>query len=294
MLKKILLVGGTGYLGRHLNSQLIEEESEVFFTGTSNSQQENYFKVNFEDPLSYSSLLGQYFDLVIILAAKLNSLSTCDLDHPDLSVNTLGYASFLQYLKDHHLTAKIIYISSMTVYSPKNHLPVSESGAIAPVNTYGLSKYVGECLTSFFCNNSSIIGVILRLPGIYGGDKKGGFIYNTVNNLKNGNPVQISTKNLVFWETIHIDDLCLMIKDFIRKYEWKQKIDVYNVCYGMETDFYDTFEFIKTNTANQEVIISETVKGYIPFFLSNEKLKKIIPVREDYFGKLKEYISGIE
>ena len=100
MLKKILLVGGTGYLGRHLNSQLIEEESEVFFTGTSNSQQENYFKVNFEDPLSYSSLLGQYFDLVIILAAKLNSLSTCDLDHPDLSVNTLGYASFLQYLKD--------------------------------------------------------------------------------------------------------------------------------------------------------------------------------------------------
>lgn len=182
----------------------------------------------------------------------------------------------------------------MTVYSPKNHLPVSESGAIAPVNTYGLSKYVGECLTSFFCNNSSIIGVILRLPGIYGGDKKGGFIYNTVNNLKNGNPVQISTKNLVFWETIHIDDLCLMIKDFIRKYEWKQKIDVYNVCYGMETDFYDTFEFIKTNTANQEVIISETVKGYIPFFLSNEKLKKIIPVREDYFGKLKEYISGIE
>ena len=182
----------------------------------------------------------------------------------------------------------------MTVYSPKNQLPVSENGAIAPVNTYGLSKYIGECVTSFFCNSTHVRGVILRLPGVYGGDKRGGFIYNTIDNLKNGNPVQISSQNLIYWETIHVDDLCLMIKNFIRQYEWKQTLDVYNVCYGRETDFYDTFEFIKTNTANREAIISETEKGYIPFFLSNEKLKNIIPMREDYFGKLKEYISEIE
>jgi hypothetical protein len=85
-----------------------------------------------------------------------------------------------------------------------------------------------------------------------------------------------------------------MIIDFIKKYQWKQKIDVFNVCYGMETDFYGTFEFIKANTGNQKAIISENAKGYTPFFLSNQKLKKIIQVKEDYFGKLKEFISELQ
>jgi nucleoside-diphosphate-sugar epimerase len=293
MLKKILLVGGTGYVGRHLSRYLIEEDSEVFITGTSNKNEENYFKINFEDLQSFHSLDGFKFDLIIVLASKLDSLSTSNLKHPDLSINALGYASFLQYLKDHHLATKIIYISSMTVYSPNNQLPVSECGVIAPVNTYGLSKYIAECMTSFFCTNSNIMGAILRLPGIYGGDKRGGFIYNTLNNLKHDKPFEISTTNLIFWETIHVDDLCFMIKNFVKEYKWVQKIDVYNVCYGRETDFYDTFEFIKTHTGKQEATISETAKGYIPFFLSNQKLKEIIPVREDYFGKLKEYISGM-
>jgi len=294
MLKKILLVGGTGYLARHLCSYLDKEGLEVFITGTRDLQLESYFHINFEDPQSYSSLDGHYFDLVIVLAAKLNSLSTCDLNHPDLSVNSLGYATFLKYLEAHALTSKIIYISSMTVYSPTNELPVIESSAIAPVSTYGLSKYLAECITSFLCINSNITGVILRLPGIYGGDKRDGFIYNTINNLKHDKPCEISTKNLIFWETIHVDDLCFMIQNFLKEYKWVQKIDVYNVCYGQETDFYDTFEFIKTQIDKQEAKISETTKGYVPFFLSNQKLKKIVPVKEDYFGKLKQYISGVE
>jgi nucleoside-diphosphate-sugar epimerase len=293
MLKKILLVGGTGYLGRHLYKQLIAEDLQVFITGTGNSTQGNYFQVNFEEPESYRSLNDHHFDVVMVLAAKLNSLTSTELNHPDLSVNTLGYASFLQYMMDQQLTGKVIYISSMTVYSPSNQAPVSEGGAIAPVNTYGLSKYIAECMTSFFCINSNIPGAILRLPGIYGGDKKGGFIYNTVNNLKKSKPIQLSTKNLIFWETIHIDDLCFMICNFIKKYKWEQKIDIYNICYGQETDFYDTFEFIKGQTADYGALISETERGYVQFFLSNEKLKKLIPVREDYYGKLKEYITDL-
>jgi nucleoside-diphosphate-sugar epimerase len=47
MLKKILLVGGTGYLGRHLLRQLEQEGSEVFITGTRDLQQESYFQINF-------------------------------------------------------------------------------------------------------------------------------------------------------------------------------------------------------------------------------------------------------
>lgn len=293
MLKKILLVGGTGYLGRHLSTYLEEIGSKVFITGSRISEQSNYFQINFEHPESFTSLKSFKFDLVIVLAAKLSSISSTDLGHPDLSVNTIGYASFLQYLKDKNLTNKLIYISSMTVYAPAEHLPVKESDKIGPVNTYGLSKYIGECMTIFFSQNSGIESVILRIPGIYGGDKISGFIYNTIYRIKNNIPLQISSKNLIYWETIHIDDLCEMISSFIMFYRWGMMSDIFNVCYGIETDFYKTFEFITARTSSTIVELSEDQKGYEPFFLSNSKLKELIPVREDYYGKLATYIESV-
>lgn len=293
MLKKILLVGGTGYLGRHLCVYLEKSGMEVFITGSRKSDQANYFLIDFEDSESYNSLNFSKFDLIVILAAKLSSISSTDLSHPDLTVNTTGYGTFLQYLKSNELTKKIVYISSMTVYAPAEHVPVREFDGIGPVSIYGLSKYIGECLTRFLVNNSDIHSVALRLPGIYGGDKKSGFIYNTASKMKNELPLELSTNNLIYWETIHIDDLCEMLTSFLTAYKWKLKYDEFNVCYGLETDFYETFEFIKKHTNNQTAHFSEAKKGYKPFFLSNSKLKEIIPVKKDYYGKLKEFIASV-
>ncbi|MDP3467528.1 MAG: NAD(P)-dependent oxidoreductase [Daejeonella sp.] len=293
MLKKILLVGATGYLGRHLCTYLDKIGSEVFITGSRISKQPNYFQIDFEDPKSYNSLKSYKFDLIIVLAAKLSSISSTNLSHPDLAVNTIGYASFLQYLKDHDITQKVIYISSMTVYAPVEQPPVCEEDKIGPVSTYGLSKYMGECITTFFGQSSAVVCVILRLPGIYGGDKKSGFIYNMIYKLKNNIPIQLSTKNLIYWETIHIDDLCEMIGSFIERYAWKERTNIFNVCYGMETDFYNTFEFIKAQTLSNKGELYEEKKGYEPFFLSNKKLKGLIPVKEDYYGKLAAYIKSV-
>ena len=47
--KKILLVGGTGYLGRHLTSFLKKSSCiDIFITGSKKSQQEGYFQIDFE------------------------------------------------------------------------------------------------------------------------------------------------------------------------------------------------------------------------------------------------------
>ncbi len=47
--KKILLVGGSGYLGRHLTSFLKKSYSiDIFITGAKKSHQEGYFQIDFE------------------------------------------------------------------------------------------------------------------------------------------------------------------------------------------------------------------------------------------------------
>ena len=131
--KKILLVGGSGYLGRHLTSLLKKiPSSDIFITGSKKSKQKGYFQIDFEQQETYIKIQQHKFDLVIVLASKLGALGIKNLNHPDLTINTLGYASFLQYLYDNQITQKIIYTSSMTVYDSNNSIPVKEEDKIAP------------------------------------------------------------------------------------------------------------------------------------------------------------------
>lgn len=292
MVKSILIVGGTGYLGRHLSPVLIQKGYEVAFTGSQKVEKKDYYRVDFDDITSFSSLKGKKFDLVIVLAAKLSSLGTSKLDHPDLFTNCLGYAAFLEFVKENRIASKLVFTSSMTVYSPGAKSPVSEDSRIAPVNTYALGKYFGERITEFFGLQNEILVAVLRLPGIYGGDKTGGLIYNTIKNYAAGMRPNISTGSLVYWETIHVDDLCEMILLFLSSYSWDKPNEVFNVSYGVETDFYQTVEFIRTEMGITEQINFSEIKGYTPFFLSNAKLSQLIPVKRDYYSKLKAYIAA--
>lgn len=292
--KKILLVGGSGYLGRHLTSFLKKSSCiDVFITGTKKSQQEGYFQINFEQEGTFINIQQHKFDLVIVLASKLGALGIKNLNHPDLTINTLGYASFLQYLYDNQITQKIIYTSSMTVYDSNNSIPVKEEDKIAPVNTYGLSKYLAEVITDFFCIQNKLKGVILRLPGIYGGDKNNGFIYNTIKKAKDNQLIELDTQGLIYWETIFINDLCEMIWAFLTRYQWELPIDTFNVTYGCETDFNATAEFIVASLQKGKLNFKNDKKGYVPFYLSNEKIGKLIEVNTDYFGKLNQYLNDM-
>jgi len=292
--KKILLVGGTGYLGRHLTSFLKKSSCiDVFITGSKKSQQEGYFQIDFEQKDTFNNIQKLKFDLVIILASKLGALGIKSLNHPDLTINTLGYAVFLQYLYDNQITQKIIYTSSMTVYDSNNSIPVKEDDKIAPVNTYGLSKYLAEVITNFFCSQNNLKGVILRLPGIYGGDKNNGFIYNTIIKAKDNQLIELDTQGLVYWETIFINDLCEMIWAFLKQYQWELPSDIFNVSYGCETDFNNTAEFIVESLQKGNLNIKNEKKGYVPFYLSNDKISKLIEVKTDYFGQLKKYVNDM-
>lgn len=287
---RILLLGGSGYLGTHLFNFLKKSGFEVYYTGTSHNLDSNYYRIDFEDSSTFKNCHIK-FDLVIVLASKLTAISSKNLNHPDLSINTIGYSSFLEYLKAFGLIKKLIYISSMTVYSINAKSPVKENDKLEPPHVYGLSKLMAEKCTEFFARVNSIPSVILRLPGIYGGDRRSGFIYNVISSLINKEIFVADLKGLDYWESIHIDDLCSSINKFVIKYKWDQNFNIYNVSYGEKTDIIDTALFIE-----KELKIKNKVKiknaGYSSIYLSNNRLEKIVAIENDYYGKLKNYISS--
>lgn len=289
--KNILLVGGSGYLGSHLAHTL--NSFNVF--STSKSGKEGCIYLNILDTKTYHNIkIKEQYDCIFILASSLQGLGTTKFDEQYINIDTIGLSNFLQYISDNKLTNKIIYTSSMTVYGIDNALPVKEEGALNPLSTYGLGKVLGEKIFNFYCNSTSVNGVVLRIPGIYGGNRTAGYIYNTALKCLKNEPVKINCSSLGYWETINVNDLSAHLKNFIEAYDWKKKVDTFNISYGTKTDFIECAHLIKELLNSKSEISIEGEKGYIDFYLDNSKVKKIIAIDNHYKASLEHYLKTIQ
>lgn len=292
MPERILLVGGSGYLGRYLQKSLVQKGHQVVITGTKTLNRESYFRIDFNEPETFESLNTEVFNLIVILASKLESIGSQDLSHSDLETNVLGLGRFLDFIKDTMLSPKVVYVSSMTVYAQENVSPVHEGMARRPLSSYGLSKKIAEDMTSFFCRSSGVKGLILRLPGIYGGSRQAGFIYSTIQKIKTGEKVILNTSGLGYWETIHVDDLVTMMTDLFTEYDWNERVDTFNMSYGEESDFNSTAMYIAQRMGKPGVVEFLNKKEYVKFYMDNEKLKSIINKPSKLSTSLTQYIDS--
>ncbi len=287
--KNILLVGGSGYLGSHLRNSI--SSRSIFFTSTTGKDES--IKLDLLDKKTFENIRSRHYEEIIILASTLKGLGTTELKEEYIQLDTLGLGSFLAFVKEHHLTEKIIYVSSMTVYGKNNSLPVKEDGELDPLSTYGLSKLLGENIFSFHCKSSGPKGVILRPPGIYGGDRTSGYIYNTALKCLKNEAVVLNSESLGYWETIHVNDLSDYLNSFIEKYDWKHSIEVFNLSYGRQTDFIECASLIKKALDSASEIRVEGNKGYVDFYLDNSKIRKYVTINDNYEHSLKGYLNSI-
>jgi nucleoside-diphosphate-sugar epimerase len=291
-MNKVLLVGGSGYIGSHLKEEM-KTSFQVFTTSRHLPDGYSDFQINLTDPSTFQSLTNQSFDLVIILASIIEGIGSTDFDPGVFNNNVTGLANFLNFIKHHQLTERVIYISSMTVYGQENISPVGEDASLKPMNTYGLSKKLAEDVFRFFCENSHVRGVCFRIPGVYGGNRKGGFIYNTALKMKKGEPVILNTSGLGYWECIHMADLNSALINFVETYQWNNVHDVFNISYGVSTDFIDCAYKVKSYLNSTSEITEEGQKGYTELYLDNTKINRIINVPDKYLSSLKNYLKGI-
>ena len=291
-MNKILLIGGSGYIGRSLKREL-NNEFEIYITGSKKIEKEKYYYIDFSKKNSFQNLKHKSFDLVIILASSIKGINLISLNNIDLRINTILMSNFLQFVNDNNLTKKIIYISSMTVYDPILNSPVEENSNLNPKSTYGLSKLLAEKIISFFSFNNNVNSLILRIPGVYGGDRKNGFIYNSIIKAMNNELIVLNTNNLYYWECIEINDLCIAIKNLIINYKWSKKNYVINIGYGKSIDIYQTLNFIIKFLKSNSKIKKINISGYKKFYLSNKRLKNIIEFKYDFKKSLIKYINLI-
>ncbi len=192
---KILVTGGSGYLGIHVRR---------FFSADDFSRRSDRNLLNATD-LAYVS----DYDVVIHLAAHLDkdpaAARLC------FTTNAEATAALVQHMKP---SAVLIYASTKDVYGQHaaNYDEVPESCPTDYRNQTALewSKLIGERYVEYYARQRNIRYCIFRMSAVYARVSDGneyGFVTNYVESIKRGWPIQLPLGGKPIRDILHVDDL---------------------------------------------------------------------------------------
>ena len=189
---RILVTGGTGFVGSNIVKELSGKGDEIIITGSDAEQEVGKYVNKYLQP----SFLG----------IDWNSLGKLDLVFHEAAINNTLLADRTEMLRSNlesskelfrNVTAngckRIVYASSTAVYG-NAPAPLKENGPIEPLNVYGESKkLLDEFTMDFAKNNPDKIIVGLRYCNVYGqGEthkgKRASMIYQLAQQMKKGRP----------------------------------------------------------------------------------------------------------
>jgi len=149
---KHIIVGGDGFVGRHLAHDLIAQGEEVVIGGLSQSDLEIYEKGRFiradvTEPEQLAKLPIEADDVVYNLAARMlvPILPRAQRHEYFFSVNTRGTENLLALMEARDC-GKFVYFTTDMVYGHTQTVPKYEDHPRVPLGPYGDSKYQSELL----------------------------------------------------------------------------------------------------------------------------------------------------
>jgi UDP-glucose 4-epimerase len=175
---KILVTGGTGYIGSHTVVELQLKGYEVIVVDNLSNSNENvldgiakitgirpaFEKVDLSDPTPTASFFkrNQGIRAVIHFAAYKAVGESVEKPLMYYKNNLVALINILQGMSDHGIR-NIVFSSSCTVYGQPDELPVKES---APIKTaaspYGNTKQISEEIIFDFSKVSDVQSILLR------------------------------------------------------------------------------------------------------------------------------------
>ena len=178
----IIVTGATGFIGRYLVDQLVEDGVEVVATGRSERGEAYYKKAGIPFVLlditkeeDFDNLPKENVDTVVHLAALL-SIDIEKWKPADyLMANALGTYNVLEYCRKSG-SKKIIYAMTHSDVNRSKDLVITEEtprefgSTVGPGNTlpYIVSKIAAMNFIEVYTKEAGIQGIILRFPGIRG------------------------------------------------------------------------------------------------------------------------------
>lgn len=220
-MRKILILGGTGYIGTNL-SLYLSDMYKVTVTGRRKNNEilSKANNVNFIDfklnDLSHMDELVKNFDVFVMLIP--NTQPHHKIIDNTYDVEQVVRPTQILFEKIAKLNKKMIFSSTGgAVYGNSNNNNISsETDPCFPLNTYGALKLQLENYLLNLAKTYELSASVLRISNPYGGMFKGsfqsGFINKAFYNVQNNAAIDIWGDGSQIRDFIHISDLSEYIK----------------------------------------------------------------------------------
>ncbi len=146
----ILVTGGAGFIGSHLVDRLINGGHHVVvIDNEATGRRENvpatvlYHHGDVANVADLERAFKERLDAVCHIAGQVSIIRSFSNPLADLKTNVQGTVNVLELCLKYHVP-RLLYASSMTVYSSNSPLPTPEAAPCEPISYYGITKYAAE------------------------------------------------------------------------------------------------------------------------------------------------------
>lgn len=256
LMAKIIVTGGAGFIGSHIQDTLIEKGHTVavldnLFSGKKDrlNTKSIFFDVDLTNLEGTKKVIKDFQpEYVFHTAAQVEV--PYSMTHPveDAQINILGLINLLEALKSKP-SKKFIYSNTGGAYYgevDEKDLPIDEDHLVnKPTSFYGTSKLCAEQYLKLFGNTADINWISLRYSNVYGprqdGNKEAGVVaIFTEKMLKNETPTIFgdgnATRDYIYVEDVVMANLKAM--DY-------PKQDYFNIATEIQTSTQEIFDTIE-------------------------------------------------
>ena len=255
-MKKILITGLNGFVGKHLNNSISKFDFEII----------SYSK-NIDFSLSESFLKLPKVDFIIHLAAK-SFVPESFVNPQKIYANNINIT--LNVLeKARRDEAKVIFLSTY-VYGEPIYLPIDEMHPIMPQNPYTQSKLICEQLFQAYYRDFSVSTTIFRPFNIYGPGQNFSFLIPTLFNQTKSSIIKLKDprprRDFIYVQDI-VDAIILSITNF------SIGLNIFNLGSGISISIGELASIIKEVTKSNAIIeySNEIRKGEVLETIANCK-----------------------
>lgn len=281
---RCLIFGGEGFIGTNLRQALVGKVNKLTVFSRKKKQTTDFHGVDwiigdFMDSTAVSAAVEGY-DVVFHLITSTTPYSS-NLDKIyDVQSNVLSTLHLLDACRKAKVKRIIFVSSGGTIYGKSIEIPTSENAPTNPISSYGISKLVIEKYLALYEELYGLKYVALRVANPYGpyqnALKNQGAISAFLNQILQGNPVNIWGDGSCMRDYIYIDDL---VEALIASISYNGNQRVFNIGSGTGHSLNQIVETI-SNCLNQKVDVNylearavDIPKSVLNIDLANKELK---------------------
>lgn len=309
MKEKILITGGTGFIGSHLAEYFAKKNFEVtvfdrynsnYSLGNlKNSKYKDKIKFIFGDIRDYDSTNKAIIenDIIIHLAALIGIPYSYFSPLAYIKTNMEGTYNILESTKNNK-KKKLIITSTSEVYGSADYIPIDEKHPLKPQSPYSASKIAADNLALSYYNAFNLPVTILRPFNTFGPRQSERAIIPTIiNQILKTKDNTITLGNLYpVREFNYVEDIC---EAYLKTVKTKKFGEVFNVGNSYEISINDLVLLIsklmgKKIKVKKSKIRFRIKKSEVDLLKSdNKKIKKMIKWEPKHRGR-KGLIEGLK